>query len=111
MLSEVYYGRADSIIILGYYLDNKCAIKVTQYALQYYFPGTTLYFNVSLAAGTNTYVANSSTCLSALGTILNGCPPTSGSPLVKYGGSLPVDDGSGNVAVWQINLTPVQAIS
>ena len=89
----------------GYYLDNKCTPPLLDYYLQYYFPGIIMYFNVSLVAGTDTFVANSSTCLSALGSVLNGCPPTSGSPLMKYGGSITTDDGTGNKAVWQIILT------
>ncbi|KAL8702969.1 MAG: hypothetical protein Q9201_003852 [Fulgogasparrea decipioides] len=95
----------------GFWLSNKCTPKTNPYFQQFYFPGTTMYFNASLVQGTEEYLANSTTCESALEEVLNGCPPSSGDPLVKYGGGVVRDDGTGKKALWQILLMPVEAIS
>lgn len=66
-----------------------------------------MYFNVSLADGSSEFMINSTTCDSALHTVLNGCPPLSAppdQPLMKYGGSLPISDGNGHSANFQIIL-------
>ena len=63
-----------------------------------------MWLNISLASGSTSFTINETECDAALGTVLNGCPPTSGTPLLKYGGQIPVSDGDGNVANFQINL-------
>lgn len=60
-----------------------------------------MYFNVNLAQGRKTYLADSKTCEDAMGEVLNGCPPFNGDPLVKYGGSV-LRERDGSKALWEI---------
>ena len=94
----------------AYLLDVKCQDFYTFTA--YYYPGVTQYFNVSLVQG-NTFSVNETECNSALSTVLNGCPPFSapnGQELAKYGGSVSVADGQGNVADFMIVLKSATAV-
>lgn len=73
---------------------------------QAYYPGIIQYFNISLAQGTS-FLVSEKECTDTLGAVLNGCPPTEttdGQPLLKYGGSLAVGDGRGNVADFMITI-------
>ncbi|KAL8725406.1 MAG: hypothetical protein Q9181_006428 [Wetmoreana brouardii] len=103
--------NCDNVDRDGFWLSNICTPKTNPYFQQFYFPGTTVYLKVSLVQGTEEYLANSTTCESALGEVLNGCPPLSEDPLVNYGGGAIRDDGTGKKALWQILLTPVEPIS
>lgn len=70
--------------------------------------------SVSLITGASTtYLADSATCESALGEVLNACPPptTDGETLVKYGGEVVREGGDGSRALWGIELKRVSAIS
>lgn len=88
----------------GFWLSSTCSLPLTSVALQYYYPSVTMWLNISLASGSTSFTINETECDAALGTVLNGCPPTSGTPLLKYGGQIPVSHGDGNVANFQINL-------
>lgn len=63
-------------------------------------------FNVSLVEG-SAFVINSTACSTALGQVLNGCAPFSASSLddlPKYGGSVIVNNGTGGVASFAIEI-------
>ena len=62
-----------------------------------------MWLNISIASGTQ-FTINQTECNNALGIVLNGCPPFSGSPLIKYGGSILIPDGAGNVGDFSIDL-------
>lgn len=92
----------------GYMLADSsvCDIPELAYKFQYYTSDSTIWFNMTMTEGSD-FVINSTACSSALGTVLNDCAPYTASSLAtleKYGGSITVNNGTGGVAVFSIDL-------
>ena len=67
----------------GSWLSFNCNHPVPSISLQYHYPDVTLWLNISLASDSTSFTIDGTQCNSALGTVLNGCPLTSGTPLLK----------------------------
>jgi hypothetical protein len=92
----------------GYMLADSsvCDLTIYSLALQYYETGATLWFNISLAEG-SAYVINSTLCSTAMNEVLNGCAPfvaDSSGNLIKYGGSVVLNNGTGGAAEYAMVL-------
>lgn len=82
-----------------------CSLPIYYYALDISTEANVT-FNISLVEG-SAFVINSTACSTALGQVLNGCAPFSApslDDLLKYGGSVIVNNGTGGVASFAIEI-------
>lgn len=92
--------------------SSVCDLPITDYELQFYTLQATIWFNISLIEG-SAFVINSTACNSVLGIVLNGCAPFSAASLDKldkYGGSIIVNNGTGGVARFSMDLVSPSAV-
>ncbi|KAH8705522.1 hypothetical protein BGW36DRAFT_422075 [Talaromyces proteolyticus] len=94
----------------GYMLADSslCFPALYSFSGLYYTSAAAVWFNVSLTEG-NAFIINSTACNTAMNQVLNGCPPFSApslDTLLKFGGSVELNNGTGGAANFAIEVRP-----